>query len=326
MSEFRQDLISGDWVIIAPGRAARPKFLDEKRPARKPGPKATCPFEHPEKNGNWPPILAYPSEKKWELIALPNKYPALDEHGKSCSEIFRNGIYRMRTGVGEHTLIITRDHNKNFAELSPRLAAEVFAMFQELCERTAKDPCAIYAVPFFNWGPLAGASVWHPHYQFLATPIIPAHSRHSIESAAAYYKKNKKCARCEIIAFERKEKTRVIEENAEAIAIAPYASKSPFEISILPKRHRPYFYRTASREVAGVAALLQSVMRRLKKKANDPDLNVFIHEAPLDDKSHDYHHWHIEVLPRISIPAGFELSTGIYINTTAPEDAAKILR
>src|SRR5690348_12651882 len=107
MSEFRQDLISSDWVIIAPGRAARPHFLDPKKAKRIVSPRSTCPFENLKKTGNWPPIAAYPDEKKWNIVILPNKYPALIEtHEGLCSILLRHGIYTARTGVGEHDLII----------------------------------------------------------------------------------------------------------------------------------------------------------------------------------------------------------------------------
>lgn len=336
MSELRQDLVSGDWVIIAPGRAARPQFLDVKRPVRKPGLKSECPFEESflREHGDWPPIASYPANtKNWRMIVIPNKYPALAQagsgargSGKICSVPLREGIYAARTGVGVHNLIITRDHNKNFAELAPRNATEVFGVFQKLCKQAAEDPCAVFAVPFWNWGQLAGASVWHPHYQFLSLPVVPAHSAHSLASVAAFHKKHHRCVRCDIIAFERREKKRVIAENVGAIAVVPYAAKLPFEVRVMPKRHAPYFYKTSARTIADVASLTQDVLRRMKKYMNDPDVNAFIHEAPLDDKRHDYHHWHVEIIPRVSTPAGFELSTGIFINTTAPESATAILR
>lgn len=325
MSELRQDLISGDWVVIAPGRAVRPHFLDVKRPARKPGLKSLCPFENPKQTGNWPPLFIYPNEAKWRIIVLRNKYPALEEHVDECSLLFNEGIYAARTGVGEHELIITRDHYKNFSEIDLGTASEVLSVFQNQCKRVVADPCTIYAIPFFNWGVTAGASVWHPHYQFLSLPIVPAHSDRSLRGAETYYKKHKRCGRCDVIAFEKKEKKRVIDENEYAIAIAPYASKYQFEISILPKRHSSYFYKTSLAAIRGVASLLQTVMRRMKKTLNDPDLNVFIHEAPLNGKSHDYHHWHIEMIPRVTVPAGFELSTGIFINAVEPEKAVTIL-
>ena len=325
MGELRQDLTSGDWVLLAPGRAARPKFLDKKKPARRPSPESQCPFENLKKSGNWPPILALPDEKKWEIVVLPNKYPAI-ERGPVCSVPFRHGIYHARTAVGTHNLLVTRDHNKHFVDLGKTEAAKVFEVFQALHRMAAKDRCAAYVSSFYNYGPEAGASVWHPHYQILPLPIIPPHNIRSLRGAGDYYKRFGRCVRCDIIKVESKKKTRVIFENEHAIALAPYASKRPFEASVLPKKHWVSFRETSPAAVRAIALALQSVMQRMKKHLNDPDLNFFIHDTPLDHKDYRHHHWHIEVIPRTSFEAGFEFSTRIDINVVDPDRAAAILR
>ena len=316
-------------MVIAPGRAARPHFLDIKRPARKPSLKSDCVFEESflKKTGVWPPLFAFPNEKKWKLIVIPNKYPALTQAAPNlCSVTMDEGIYHARTGVGVHNLLVTRDHSKNFSKLEPALAEELVVQMQKLCKAALEDPCAIYAVPFWNWGVLAGASVWHPHYQFISLPIVPVHSARSMAGSAAYFKRYHRCVRCDIIKFERKEKVRIIAENSGAIAFVPYASKFPFEVRIMPKAHQTFFHQSSRALIRDTTALVQQVTARMEKYLNDPDINVFIHESPLDGKPHNHQHWHFEIIPRVSTPAGFELSTGIYINTTAPETTAKILR
>ncbi len=337
MSELRQNLISKDWVLIAPGRSARPKFLDEKKKPRKASPKKNCPFEDPKKSGNWPPILSYPvkgrgprgtlrpNDKNWQVVLLQNKYPALT-HEKGCAVDFKRGPYSLKSGVGQADLVITRDHNKNFADLSPAMALRVFQMIQERHRMMRNDKCNVYVSSFANWGPAAGASIYHPHYQILTLPIIPPHIARSLRAEEAYFKKHKACARCLIIKNELKEGARVVEENAHAVAVTPFASKQPFEIRILPKKHLPYFGKTSVVDLGGMAVLLQSVLQRMKKYLNDPDFNFFIHGAPFDHGRYGFHHWHIEVFPKISIEAGFELSTGIDINVVEPEKAASILR
>jgi UDPglucose--hexose-1-phosphate uridylyltransferase len=324
-SELRQDLVSGDWVIIATARDARPRFLDEKKKPRTPSPKSTCPFENMQKSGNWPPLLAYPNEKDWQIMLIPNKYPAVAK-SNVCSEPFHQGIYHARTAVGSHDLLITRDHSKNFADLDKKTAVKLFEMLQAFHVMASKDKCAEYVSSFSNWGPRAGASIWHPHYQILTLPIIPPHTAHSLRGAASYFKKNGRCVRCDIVRAEKKERVRVIEENEHGIAIMPYAAKKPFEVTILPKRHYATFRDTPLVAVKGIALLLQSVLKRIRIYANDPDVNFFVHDAPLNGNAYEYHHWHIEVVPKISIRAGFELSTGMDINPIDPNHAAEILR
>ena len=326
MSELRQNPASGDWVIIAPERHPRPHPLRREDGPRTPAPKAGCPFEDLKKSGNWPLVRARPSAGKWRIAVFQNKYPALARGGGACAEPFRHGIYRGRTGVGAHEIVVTRDHRKNFAALAPAAAHEVFEVFRERIRAFAEDPCLAYAVPFMNWGPKAGASLWHPHYQIIASPIIPPHSARSLRGAAEYWNARRRCVRCEMIREERAEGARMIAENAHAVAFAPYASKVPFEAMIIPKKHQPYFYKTPSAALRGAAELVQSVMRRLKARAGDPDLNFFVHEAPIDGGRHGYHHWHVEILPRLSVPAGAEFSTGIFIDALPPDTAAALLR
>jgi UDPglucose--hexose-1-phosphate uridylyltransferase len=325
-SEIRQDLISGDWEIIAPDRAAQPHFFNNKKTSREVSPISTCPFENLEKSGNGPILARYPDGKNWRVIVVPNKYPALTHGEGRCAVPLHHAIYEFTEGIGEHILIITRDHKKNFAELDLNSAVMLFTIFAERYHMAAKDKCLKYVVPYFNWGPAAGASVGHPHYQMLSLPTIPSHTDNSLRGSEMYFKKKHRCARCDVIAFERKEKKRIIAENADMIAFAPYASKIRFEVTITPKKHFSAFEKTPTSVIRDSAALVQAVMKKMKKNLNDPDLNFFIHSAPIDGKAYPHHHWHIEMFPRISIPAGFEFSTGMYINTIAPENAAMILR
>ena len=95
---------------------------------------------------------------------------------------------------------------------------------------------------------------------------------------------------------------------------------------MLPKKHWASFRETSPAAVRDVALALQSAMQRMKKYVNDPDLNFFIHDTPLDHKDYRHHHWHIEVIPRTSFEAGFEFSTRIDINVVDPDNAAAILR
>ena len=326
MSELRQNITSGDWVIIASGRAKRPLFLDRGKKPRHPAPKRECPFENLKKSGNWPPIIAYPNEKDWQIVLLQNKYPALTHENICHAKLLSHGMYRHKAGIGQHDLVITRDHNKNFAEISPAMAAKVFDIFQERHRMMAHDHCSAYVATFFNWGPSVGGSIWHPHYQILTLPIVPPHIVRSLAGSRTYFKKNHRCVRCDMIREERAYKRRIVAENKFAIALAPYASKHPFEVSIFPKPHLSSFSETPPDVLHGISALLQLVLQQLKTRVNDPDLNFFIHGAPLDHGKYSYHHWHVEIVPRISLYGGFEYSTEIDINVVDPDVAAAILR
>ncbi|MDE2001834.1 MAG: DUF4921 family protein [Patescibacteria group bacterium] len=322
-SQLRQDLVSGDWVVIAPGRAKRPHQLVQKNPKRKVSPIASCPFENPAKGGK--PILSY-GDGEWELQMIENKYPAF-VHKKTCSTIVKDGPYSVTDTGGHHELLITRDHRKNFSELSKAQAQQVLEAFRDRYLMLENDACLHYVSLFQNWGVSAGASVYHPHYQFIAMPIVPPDVMHSLHGSLRYYRDHKTCVHCVMIEWERKYQKRIIYENDGAVVFAPFVSKAAFEMRVFPKTHLPYFENTLDAAMDFVADALQHALKKLKKNVSDPDYNFFIHTAPIKDKA-QYHmyHWHIEIIPKISKTAGFELGTGIDIDSVDPDVAAKILR
>lgn len=339
MSEFRKDLVSGEWIIMAPERAKRPHDMLAKIPKRIPAPKRGCPFENPETNGNWPPILVLPKGsdingagggkkyRKWDVILLPNKFPAV-AHQPGCAAQFHEGPYTLSTGIGYHDLVITRDHNKNFPRLAVEQATDVFRILRERYHMLKKDDCIMYVSAMHNWGPTVGASIYHPHYQVFSLPIIPPNIMHSLHGSELYARKHRRCVHCEIVKYEQKARQRVVDQNAHAIAVAPFTSYRPFETKIFPKKHRPYFEMSTDAELKGCTLLLRSVLRRMEKYLHDPDLNFYIHTAPLKkQENYEHYHWHIEVVPNVPpSPGGFELGTGIEINTVLPERAAALLR
>lgn len=327
MSEFRQDLVSGDWIIIAPERKKRPHdFSLRKGKRQKPSPK-NCPFEDLIKSGNWPPILSYPNEKNWKVILLPNKYPALIHQNKSCASRFNHGYYKIISGVGVHDLLLTRNHFKDLSELHSNDIFQGLRILKKRYKILSADKCLSYTSTFFNWGPTAGASLYHPHFQIITLPIIPPAVKLSLDGARRFFRKNKKCVHCFMIEQESKDKKRVILENSKAIAFAPFVSRVPFEIRIFLKKHFSHFEDTPDEDLKVFAWMLKTVLKKIKNKLNDPDYNFFIHTAPFKNREfYRYYHWHLEILPKITITAGFELSTGVDINVINPDDAAKILK
>ncbi len=325
-SELRQDLVSGDWIIIAPGRVGRPHDIIHKLAKRKRAPKRGCPFENPQAFGNPEPFLSYPSRQKWQLQVLENKFPAV-RHQNLCGILAKHGPYSVFPPIGHHDVVVTRDHDKNFTRLSNEDANLVFQAFRDRYLMLYNDQCLSYVSIFHNWGPLAGASIYHPHYQIIALPVIPPDVQHSFNGSGRYFKEHKECVHCAMIAWEIKEKKRIIFENNEAIAFAPFVSRNPFEVRIFPKRHLAFFENAYDQVIESVVQALQKVLRFLEKRLKDPDYNFFIHTAPLKNKNDFQHyHWHIEILPKISTRAGFELGTGVEINAVDPDEAAKLLK
>lgn len=324
-SEFRKDVVSGDWVIISPNRKKRPDQLSKKE-KRKRVSKTNCPFENPQQSGNGKPFIAYPDLKDWKIQVIANKFPAL-KHKKICPILRDYGPYSVMNANGYHDIVITRNHYDNFPRLNPKDAAELFKVFKNRYKMFSEHDCLKYVFIFHNWGPKAGASLFHPHYQIVSLPIIPPDVSRSLYGSLRYYQEKGECVHCAMIAYELKEKKRIIYENDEAVVFAPFVSKEPFELRIFPKNHLPYFENTDDKDMDGIAEALQAALLKLEKRLGDPDYNFFIHTAPLIDKNmHFHYHWHIEVVPKFQVSAGVEIGTGIEVTIVDPDEAAKILR
>jgi len=323
LSQLRQDLVSGDWIVVAPER----KHSLKRSPQRKRAPLASCPFEDPRSIDHSEPILQVNDPRRgWKLIIVANKFPAF-VHRDVCPTVGNVGPYAVTDGIGHHDIVITRDHHRDFSSLTRENAREVFQAFQDRCLMLMNDRCLAYIAMFHNWGPSAGATVYHPHYQLVAIPVVPPDFEHSLRGSQAYFRKHRTCVHCAMVAWERKEKKRMLFENEAAVAFTPFVSRSPFEIRVFPKFHLPFFENTPERDLASVVEALQVSLKMVKTSLKDPDYNFFIHTAPMRHKEkYKNYHWHIEVLPKVSVPAGFELGTGIEINPMDPNQAARILR
>ncbi|MCK4860270.1 MAG: DUF4921 family protein [Candidatus Omnitrophica bacterium] len=337
VSELRQDLVSGDWVLIATGRAKRPHaFVKEKR-QKFDQPISQCPFEDPRASGNAEPLLVYYEEEKkrraykgakkiikeWSLQVIPNKYPAFGPG--DCSTIYKEGPYRLMDGAGFHEIIITRDHRKHFAMLPVEKVEEVIKAYQERYLALMEHECVNYVSIFYNHGQEAGASVSHPHSQLIAMPILPADISRSLRGAKKYYEEHKRCVHCRMLKWE-KEEGRSIFQNEYFIVYAPFVPRTAFELRVYPRRHKSNFEKINKTERKYLAEALWQALYKLYKGLKDPAYNFFLHTAPCDGRDYKFYHWHFEIWPKTAVWAGFELGTGIEISTIEPEEVAKFLR
>lgn len=322
--ELRQDLVSGDWILIAPKRGKRPEELGEKIEIQRSDP-ATCPFCAPQKDVA--PVLFYgTNDDDWVVQIIPNKFPAVNRSDQDVT-ISRQGPYRTVSGYGYHDVVITKDHDANFPKLSREAAFDVFKAFRERYHALAADEHISYVSIFHNWGPKAGASLYHPHYQIIAIPVIPPDVQHSLDGSERYFGEHNACVHCEMLSWEHAHGNRIVFENEHAVAFAPFVSREPFELRVFPKTHEAYFEDTSDDVLRGVVEALHESLSRLEKGLKQPHYNFFLHTSPARHKErYSHYHWHIEMQPKLNISAGFELSTGIEINTIDPDTAAEFLR
>lgn len=338
VSELRQDLVSGDWVVIATSRAKRPHdFIIRKRDAFS-QPKDTCPFEtlhgnaravyslrdsSASQNGGAPHSSGMPDD--WWVQVVPNKYPALT--AGACPTVERHGPYQTVAGIGVHEVVITRDHERALDAMAVPEAELALRAYQDRLIAITQDPCIRYVSIFYNHGPQAGATIAHPHSQIIATPVIPPDISRSIAGSGAYFQIHHECVHCVALAYERQARERVVYENEHAAVLAPFASKTAFELRVLPLRHEAYFEAADAAVRHGVAEALIAALAKLSKGLDRPDYNFFLHTAPVAEENRFAHyHWHIEIIPKTAVWAGFEIGTGIEISVITPESAAAFLR
>jgi len=329
-SELRYHSTTGEWVLIAPKKAKRPNDFGTSYVKRVASPKKQCPFENPQKAGNDIPHFWFPEKaplEKWRLQVLPNRFPVLTHRYRTCASSFRHGMYTVASGVGHHDLLVTRDHHKTYHQLSDAEAADVLKAFIKRYKEMIADGCVRYVLVFQNFGPNAGATIYHPHYQILALPVVPNAIGRSLEHSRHYWQLHKRCIHCDIIKNELKERTRIVYKKDGVVAFVPFAAKEPYQVNIFPLKHQPYFEDSSGNLVKQTSLALKKVLTSVSRKLDAPDYNFFIHTAPIfNKKKYRHYHWHAEVIPKSNISAGFELGTGVEINPVFPEDAARILR
>jgi UDPglucose--hexose-1-phosphate uridylyltransferase len=230
------------------------------------------------------------------------------------------------TGTGYHEVVVTRDASRSLALLDPIQVAEVIDAYQERYLDLMNKKSVRYIQIFHNHGKKAGASLRHPHSQLMAVPVVPEHMEQDLRGSEAYFRSHQENVFATIVEYERTAKKRLVFENEHMLVFCPFASRVAFEMWVVPKRDNPYFERMNDEEKLGAGEALREALRGLYEGLGNPDYNFYLHTAPCDGKDYPHYRWHIEILPRTSIWAGFELSTGMEVSTIEPEQAAEFLR
>ena len=329
MPELRKDPVTGRWVIIAAERRRRPNDFRVDRVAVQG--REHCPFCAGHEGLTPPEICAYRPDHTardtpgWDLRVVPNKFPALKVEGGLDRE--GDGIYDRMNGIGAHEVIIeTPDHDRSLAQMSEPEIERVLWAFRERMVDLRQDHRLRYILVFKNHGAAAGATLEHPHSQLIALPVVPDFVREEIDGARRHFEDKERCVFCDIVHQEIAQGTRVIQENADIVAVAPYAPRFAFETWLLPRRHGARFEEAPRHEYESLARLLKAVLQRIDKALESPPFNLIVHTSPFSENVANEYHWHVEIMPKLTRVAGFEWGTGFYINPTSPEEATRVLR
>jgi UDPglucose--hexose-1-phosphate uridylyltransferase len=325
-------VITGDWIVLATDRAGRPQDFEY---APDPSGNDSCAFcagredETPRTLASYPPGLSA-SPYAWQVRVVENLYPVFvddpPDTGIQPGWVPEAGALR-QPSLGQHEVIIESPaHKRYLTELSLAEAQLVFSVYRDRMQSIASAGRWPYALIFKNSGREAGMSREHLHSQLVALPAVPPVAQSELGGARHFLEAHGKCVFCFMYEQVIQDRSRLVHETDRIIAFCPYASRLPYEVCVMPKRHGARFECVDDGELRETSAIVWEVVRRLEACLGRAAYNFLLHSSPFDTRRQDYYHWHIEILPRTSRLAGLEWGTGVLVNTVSPEAAAHQLR
>lgn len=331
MSTLRFDATTRDWVVFAPERAQRPHEMKKEKRVERQFTVSSCPFCPGNEHLTPEELFAFRDGSKannsnWHVRVVPNKFAALSPEALPEREEEGPGLYHLG-GYGRHEVLIESPDHFTFLGDQPIDQIEfILRALQVRFHELMKEKHVQTVVIFKNHGTGAGTSLRHPHWQLIAIPVVPRSLRQRQDVAIHYFDLMGRCLYCDLVAQELQDGRRVLAENDHFAAILPYASHVPYEIWLMPKAHQPSFAQVCGAHFRPLAELLKKVLQKLFSLLGEPDFNLTITTVPKGDEDKPYFLWHAQILPRLTTPAGFELGTGMSINSMLPEEAARLLR
>ena len=316
------DQITGRAVLIAPRRQTRPHDADLVRELGE-DPSAWCPFCGGNEARTPPAVLQAPAAPvtAWQARIVPNRYPFVE----ACPTAAGCGTAAERPAHGIHEVLVESPrHDTSVAAIEPGGWRAAWQLAQRRLAMLAERNDLAWGTVFKNSGPMAGASLEHVHSQLVAIDFIPPAISHEFAAAA-----RRTDPFADLLA-EADKARRVVTRSEGMVALVPPAPRQPCEIWILPERQEAFFHAAGPERASGIADLTRDLVGRLARVLPGADFNWWLHEAAWGDHpaaaTTDRWHWHLEILPRATPLAGFELGTGCHISAVPPDEAAARLR
>ena len=306
--ELRRDPVTGRVAIVAAGRAARPHTVASAAPEQDAGPEH-CPFCPGHEHMTPPEVCRLgdgaPDTPGWRVRVVPNLYPIVDAFGLPGAR-------------GAHEVVVlSPDHRASFGQLDDTAAIEVLRVLRDRAAAHLASGLASAAV-LVNHRRAAGASIAHPHAQIVSLDATPPEVEAAERWAAAHVD--------DVLATDLDLARGVgsVLDDGEVAAWFPHAAGSPFTVRLAHRSAPARFDQTPDAELDACALALRDTLARLREALADPPYNVTVHSADVDQTG--VRRWYAEITPRISVQAGFEMATGILVNTTPAEQAIAVVR
>ena len=326
--EMRRDPLTEAWTVFSASHPLPPAFrsvLEEPAP----------PSPFTAGNERFVPQALYSAVKTdgagWQVRVAPNRAPILQIEGDPTPQ--SDGFYDRMDGVGAHEVIVEEPGPAALENLSLSDIEKVIVAWKSRMRDLMKDPRMRSFAVVKNVGAPAGARVGHSVSQLLAMAMVPPLLRRKLHVCREFFAVRKRSIFADILREEVRTGTRLVYENNGFAAFCPYASRAPFELTIFPKRQCADFHGLTDQEIAQLADTLKTALRKLNRALDHPPYNLMLFTAPTRTPRGDHwttieadFRWHIEILPRIYLQGGLELSTGCWLNSIWPETAAEYLR
>jgi UDPglucose--hexose-1-phosphate uridylyltransferase len=269
-------------------------------------------------------------EDNWVVRVIENKFKILDRF-KTCPSVpdafDREGIYQKLEGCGSHELVIdTNKHNKTITDLSRDDIQKVIGVYLNRYTTFQKNPNNLITILFKNYGVLAGQTQPHSHTQIVGSRVVPLYTRSLLHEAEKHFDTFGSCVFCEMLTYEKDEKTRLVYQNDDFVAFVPYAAGAEHEVWIVPQWHSAGLQDMEAGRISSFADILYVILNKFRLSIDNPDFNFVFRTAPYAFSVVPFYHWHLQITPRTKILGGFERGTRIQVNTILPEESAQMLR
>ena len=275
-------------------------------------------------------IVGQPGTENWVHFAIPT--PTIAGSQREAEASSREEREPGQAGLGLlgdvgswSTIAAPRGHHERLDLADRSMLVEMLAIAREQVRRARDTPGVDYVQVVQNVGRQAGALTDHLCIDLYGLPQIPHRLGEELGGAARYLIREGVCPWCRLVRDEVARRDRLVYQDASTVCFAPWASRSSFELWVVPRHHEADFGRATDEQLEGAADALQGVLRALGA-LDDPPYNLVLHTAPAKERVDETYHWHWELHPRLRVIAGLELGTGLPVNPVSPEEAVLQLR